>query len=150
MQEYWQTLVMYDLLKDRLHDTKDPQWLDVVEVIQRMGSTMYHVLNEAGQLIMDMALEPLKGRTALIHWSVRPELPYSRILTVAREVTDFVLGTTELAALVGATPITFKGAVITAYKTGFKKQCVLPQGAYLASEDKYVDAVITMKTKEDV
>ena len=75
IQTYWQLLYMHGYLDYRLCDVDNPTWEDVKEMIQRMGNTMFAIVDRNGIQIDGsteeiMALEPLAEKWKSFGWEV--------------------------------------------------------------------------------
>jgi len=155
VQTYFQTLAVYDTLKYRFPDLYNPMWLDVVEVIQRMGSHMYLVQEPDGEIITEFMLDNSTGQSVQSHFSTHPLLSTNKRIEVGRYCVDQVLTKwidpktrkPFLKSLFGLTPLPNRAACIFAMKIGYKKLGILPGGvSYLG---KTVDAMISVASKEE-
>lgn len=150
VQLYWQTLYMDGGLDYRFCDTKEPTWSDVEDAIRRYGQNMFHVWDaDRGMIMGEFTLMNFTGRAAQIHISSHPDNTLRQAIDGGQACTDFILNKAGwLDSLFGLTPTPHRRAVLFAYKVGFKKIGVLPNGiSYLG---KYVDAVITLKIADEV
>ncbi len=155
VQEYFQLQSMYDTLKYRFSDVKDPQWLDVVEVIQRMGSSMYAIMRaHTGQLVGEFTLENPTGKSKQIHFSSNPEIDSGERLRAGKFATQTTLslknletGEYFLDSLYGLTPLQNRAACLYVLRVGYKKQGVLPSGMFYLGQ--CVDCMISVATRNE-
>jgi hypothetical protein len=149
VEEYFQTLAVHDLLKHRFCNIEDPQWLDVLRTLREYGLHKYGVLSD-GKIVGEFALEVFTGRSALMHFSMHPDVPFPEKIKIGKFVLNFIFTKwinpkTEkpfLASVYGLTPHTNRGALILARKVGFKILGVLPCGIRSLGAD--IDAVISV------
>ena len=91
VQTYWQTLGMHDRLAARLCDIDDPQWEDVLDMIRRMGRTMFACVDKDSFIWGEFMLENFTGakncRIAL-HYTLHIGPDSSRAFRPAR-CSDF-------------------------------------------------------------
>ena len=150
IQEYWQSLYMEGWLDSRLCDVDNPTWSDVVEMIVRMGSQMYCVM-DSDKMVAEFMLENFTGRAAQIHFSCSPRSTPQMNLYTAREASRIILEEWKgpdgpyLDTLYGLTPVTNRVACIFTLKVGFKKIGILPNG--MRDRGKIVNAMISTKVR---
>ena len=150
VQYYFQQLYAADTLKYRFSDLDNPQWLDVLEIIQRMGQGMYLVRDCDRNLVAEFTLEGFTGQSAQLHFSMHPGINIREKLVIARHTLEHILlhwinpATTRpfLKSVYGLTPIPNRVACIFALKAGFKKLGILPGGCTYMG--KTADAMISV------
>lgn len=151
VQEYWQLLDVYGFLEYRLCDIKDPKWMDVVDMIKRIGNQMYSVVDVGSDAILgEFVLENFTGKSAQIHFSFRPEdITFKDRIFIGKYVLDFIfnkwVGSDDipfLDSVFGLTPSSNRAAILVALKCGFKRLGILPSG--INSGGKAEDAIITV------
>lgn len=140
VQEYWQRLAQYDLLKDRWLDIEDPQWQQIKKVISLHGSTMCHLVNRATQSIVgEFQLAGALGRAAQLHFSVNPELSLRDKVDVVRSGSSLVSQNSRISSLVGLTP--FPHAKLILKMAGWECRGKL-NGSVKAYGGRYLDAFV--------
>ena len=152
VQYYFQQLYAADTLKYRFSDLDNPQWLDVLEVIQRMGQGMYLVLDCDSNLVAEFTLESFTGQSAQLHFCMHPDIDIQEKLVIARHTLEHILlhwinpSTRQpfLKSVYGLTPIPNRVACIFALKAGFKKLGILPGGCTYMGKTE--DAMISVAT----
>jgi len=152
VQYYFQRMSLEDTLKYRFSDIENPQWLDVLEVIQRLGKQMYFV-EEEGELLGEFTLEGFTGRAAQSHFSTSPDIDTKKRIAIGRFAAEYTLTRERpdgsgyfLDALYGLTPLVNRAACIFALKIGYKKQGILPSG--IIYNGKPTDCMISVCTRE--
>jgi len=160
IQEYFQVLHMYDLLKDRFYDTKNPTWSDVIDIIKYRGPGMFFIFDTDREVecpIAEFTIDFPTGKVNMIHFSVHPDLPWSDVLKVMRFGAWSILtqwkrrdGSPYALALTGLTPLRLRAACISVLRSGFTKIGVIPGSAYFANEDIYADCQLSLLTREEV
>lgn len=159
VQEYFQVLYMYDLLKDRFYDTKNPTWSDVEQIIRYRGPGMFFVFDtekDSGVPIAEFTLDFPTGKANMIHFSVHPDLPWSEVIKTMKFGVWSVLtqwkrkdGSPYSLALSGLTPLRLRPACISVLKTGFRKLGVVPGAAYFANDNTYEDCQLVLLTRDE-
>lgn len=149
VQEYWQTLYVHDTLKYRLCDIEKPAWMDVVDMIRRVGRQMYFVLEDY-KILGEFMLENQTGGAFQIHFSTHPEISFQKRLQIGKFCVTYLLrdfinpenNEPFVKALYGLTPIDNRAACVYVLKVGFKKLGILPYG--MKSRGKIVDAMVSV------
>ena len=152
VEYYFQSLYKHDTLKYRFGDIEDPDWSEVVGVIERMGTQMFLISYEdriAGEFSFDTFL----GLTAQLHFSMHPETNYSDALKLTTFASDDILnnwtnkktGEPWVEALWGLIPNVHRVSIMTGVRSGFKKQCVLPKSVRWFGE--WVDSTLLTKRR---
>lgn len=152
VEEYWQVLYMYDLLKHRLCDKVDPTWQDVY-VMLCTRQVYYMVLedNIVGEFMMDY----LAGKMFAVHFSFHPTaLRLKEKIRLGQHVCMLVLNTWKdehdsryASTLIGLIPVQNKPAIKFAEKVGFTNIGVLPSAQHYLG--KLTDAqFLVMSTGE--
>jgi hypothetical protein len=136
---YWESLLSAGRLATRLSDVHTPSVDDVVLLMGRFPESMFFVLRKVESEwfpISEFTLTDFIGNAARIHFSMSPDLEFKNCLKVGREVTDSVLNNwykagnpdeAYLSTLIGLTPVPHRRGCLFALKSGFEKQCVIPQ-----------------------
>ena len=140
VKKYWKSLEAADTLKYRLSDVDNPVWDDVLEMMSRMGSRMFVVV-ESGIVIAEFMLENFTGKAAQIHFSFHPKCKNKS------EACKLTLDTCfkSFDTIFGLTPIKNRVACVFALMNGFKKLGILPSGCVYMGE--IVDAQISIAVK---
>ena len=153
VQEYFQRQAVYGTLKYRFSDINEPQWLDVLDVIQRMGQSMYLILGPEGQIVGEYMLENPTGKAMQIHFSSDPEISSPLRLQAGQFASRYALSiknpkTQEyfINTLYGLTPLKNRAACLYVLRVGYKKQGILPGGMMYMGEP--VDCMISTFTRE--
>jgi len=153
VQYYFQRLYVADTLKYRFSDIVEPTWSDALEVIQRMGNTMYLVVDETEDILGEFTFENFTGRACQSHFSTSPDIDTKTRIKIGRFAAEYSLtrkrpdtGEYFLDALFGLTPLTNRAACIFAMKIGYKKQGILPSGMIV--DGKPEDCMISICTRE--
>jgi len=141
VQEYWQLQYMHDRLKHRLCDIVNPSWTDVLDMICRMGKHMYMIFHQ-DVAVCEFMLENFTGRSAQIHFSMRPGLKASDSFKIARFGVDSLL-VNYLESLYGLIPVPNRASKIHCLRSGFTCLGILPSG--LSYQGKIVDAYIMVR-----
>jgi len=155
---YFQTLAMYDTLKYRFSDIPEPDWTDVLDVIKRMGQSMYLIEDSTtGQIVAEFALENWTGRACQSHFSTVPttDITSAERIEIGRQAIAHMFSLTHpetgepiLDALYGLTPLSNRAACIFALKIGYKKQGILPSGILV--DDKPMDCMISVCSRKEM
>ena len=152
VEEYWQVLYMYDLLKHRLCDKVDPTWQDVY-VMLCTRDVYYMVLED--KIVGEFALDYLSGKMFAAHFSFHPtELGLREKIRIGRHACMLALhtwkeedGSRYVSTLVGLIPVQNKPAIKFAEKVGFTNIGVLPSAQHYLG--KLTDAqFLVMSTGE--
>ncbi len=158
VQYYFQRMYAEDTLKYRFSDIEDPAWSDALEVIQRMGNTMYVVQHQDTEantedILGEFTFENFTGRACQSHFSTSPDIDTKTRIKIGRFAAEYSLtrkrldtGEYFLDALFGLTPLTNRAACIFAMKIGYKKQGILPSGMIV--DGKPEDCMISTCTRE--
>jgi len=157
VQTYFQQMYMADTLKYRFSDIDDPTWSDALEVIQRMGQSMYMVMDvtpgQEDHPVAEFSLENFTGRSARTHFSTHPNASSPERVRAGRFGSHYTLtrkhpetGEYFFDSLYGLTPISNRAACIFAIKCGFKKTGVLPSGMMYLGQPE--DCMISIATRE--
>lgn len=151
VEEYFQLLDVHDFLSSRFCDCKNPKWLDVLGIINaRKGLHMYGVENTDGRIVGEFHLEQFTGLSAMMHFSMSPEVSFPEKIKIGRFVLDYLFskwidsktGKPYLRSVFGLTPSDNRAALVLARKVGFKVLGVLPSG--IISKGKPTDATISV------
>ena len=156
IQTYFQTLYMFDLLKERFMDLPDPMWADLIPVLSRIGRMMYFVVEEdTGVILGEFTIEPAQGKAGLIHFSLLPGIPWARKVHLCRYCAHQVLtqwhddrGNPFVQTLVGLTPLQNRAACLTVLRVGYTKVGIIPHAAYFAATGTTGDCMASILTKE--
>jgi hypothetical protein len=158
VQQYYQTLYMYDLLRERFMDVSEPTWSDVIDILRRIGQRVYFAVDEqSGMLMGEFTLEPAQGKAGLIHFSLNPEQPWPDKIKICRYCAKQILtvwkdhkGNPFVQTLVGLTPLQNRAACLTVLRVGFTKVGIIPHAAYFAGTGTTGNCMASILTKEMV
>jgi len=150
VQTYFQQMAVHDTLKYRFSDIDEPQWEDVIGVIQRMGRGMYLVQDSDSNIVAEFTLENFTGQSAQSHFSTHPEIKTQERLAIGRYCVNYILNewvnpATKrpfLRSLYGLTPLPNRAGCIFALKIGYRKLGVLPGGCTYMGKTE--DAMISV------
>lgn len=159
VEYYWQRLYYHDFLRYRLCDFTHPTWADAKAMLERHPEHSYLAVLPDGEPVIEFLMEGFTGKSAVIHFSARPENNTRDTIEMCTRITDTILtqwkikthtGDSEpfLENIMGITPVTNRAACIMVQKIGFKKTCVMPFSATHFGEA--VDGMVTNKTREQV
>jgi len=156
--EYWEDMEIADTLKYRWGDMHEPNTNKVDEYTWEecpVDYDMYGVINcDSGLLVSEFALTDYAGKSARVHFSMRPGLDSSIAIQLADQVTDTILNdwvmvggleTAYLETIFGITPTNNRVACIFVLQAGFEKIGVLPNVMDYMGEVS--DAMLTYKTR---
>ena len=157
IKDYFQALVDYDLLKERLCNIIDPSWSTVKILLERYGQQIYFVVDPAQdcKILGEFLLESFIGKAAQIHFSVHPENNFSFSLEMCRYTMDRVLNKWScrgnkdepyLLTLYGLTPVTNRAACIFVLRAGMKKVGILPNS--INYKGAVVDSMVTTRVRK--
>lgn len=140
IQEYWQRLAQYDLLKDRFVDIENPQWKDIEKVIARNGRMMWvTVAKSTNEIVGEFQLAGAIGQAAQFHFSVHPEIRLVTKVDILREGSQDLLANEHISALVGLTP--FRHAKLILKMAGWECRGVM-KGTVKTFKNTYLDAFV--------
>lgn len=135
LQEYWQTLYMYDRLKFRLGSEEDPTWTDVLEFIATSKDDMFYVLYDddiVAEFALDGRIEEYDLRQ--IHFSFRPGLKPRLVHEVAEYVVQQMLTWPGIKGIYGILAEQNRAAIALAKRIGFRAVGFLIDGARIAGQ----------------
>ncbi len=135
LQEYWQSLYMYDRLKYRLGSEEDPTWTDVLEFIATCGNDMFYMELD-GEIIGEFALD---GRIDVynfrqLHYSFRPGLQPKLVQRSAEYVVEQMLTWPGIGGIYGVLAQQNRAAIALAKRMGFQAVGLLIDGARIAGQ----------------
>lgn len=102
LQFYWQSLAQANTLHMRFPDIKDPQWLDVVEIIKTNARFMFAVRREKDSLIIgEFQMANTMGQALQLHFSTHPALSFKERVDMLHQVSSFILSRPKVSSLFG-------------------------------------------------
>lgn len=160
LETYWNALENKDTLKYRWVDMFQPTANSIIEWLLEYKPEDYFeylvVDCDTGEIISEFALTDFKGKSAQVHFSMKPGLDTKIAIQLADQVTDCILHNWSsvkdmeeafIETIYGVTPTENRVACIFVLKAGFKKLGILPFG--LDYMDKVSDAMISYKTRRN-
>lgn len=151
VEAYWGALEEAGTLALRFCNMDNPTVKDAMAVTARFPQQFYYV-HEDDKVVAEFMLENFTGKAAQIHFSMHPNNPLSKSLTLASEVSSAILdvwkntiGEPYLDTLYGLTPTTNRPACVFVLRTGFKKMGILPSG--IIDRGVVTDAMMTIKQR---
>lgn len=155
IMDYWEALAQTDHLANRLCDVENPTVETALDMCMRFRSSMYYMLDEHHKVIGEFMLENFSGKSAQIHFSMRPDNDTRLSLTAARKVIDNLLNVWKvvnsdepyLRTLFGLVPELNKRAVAFCSHTQLSIVHKIPFGSEYLGE--ICDAVLFMKTRRN-
>lgn len=151
--DYFRSLEEKDKLKYRFPEVKDVSLNDVLAMLVDVRCKCFVVvenLDGVYKIRGEFMLNGFQGQAAQVHFSVHPDVYGKRALEITRQgLEDIRLmkkadQTPYITTLVGNTPVSNKLATRFITKIGYTRVGIVPRGFFLAYEDRYDDAYISI------
>jgi hypothetical protein len=155
--KYFGDLVEADLLKYRIPEVKNPTVETAIKMIANKRSHNFFMQDtNTGDFVGEFMTADFRGLAAAIHFSTHPSLWGRNSIAAAKAAIDWLFSLTSqkpysrpyVKTLIGLTPVSNRLAVRFLKKVGFEIKTIIPDSYYLAYDNKYDDAVLSLKTSD--